>query len=34
MKTGALIETLFPSPTTGPSFCLTQRFSQQQIQQL
>ncbi len=34
MKTGAFIETLFPSPTIGLSFCLSQQFSQQQFQRL
>jgi hypothetical protein len=33
MKTGALIETLFPSTTICSSICLSQRF-QQQIQRL
>jgi hypothetical protein len=34
MKTGAFIETLFPSRTTGLSFSLSQQFSQQQFQPL
>ena len=33
MKTGALIETLFPSTTTCPSICLSQQFQQQRQQQ-
>ena len=32
MKTGALIETLSPSPTTCPSICLSQQFQQRQQQ--
>jgi hypothetical protein len=33
MKTGAIIETLFPSTTTCPSTCLSQQFQQQHQQQ-